>query len=96
MVAAALAFAVVVVVVAAAVAAAAAALAAGAIVVLVQGIDAGLVVIDAVTGIAAVVGFSLNFPRSQPFRIVFAICLGGTVSTTKQGLKAGTIYGFTV
>ena len=87
MVAAALDFVVVVVVVV---------VAAGAIVVLVQGIDAGLVVIDAVTGIAAVVGFSLNFPRSQPFRIVFAICLGGTVSTTKQGLKAGTIYGFTV
>ena len=40
---------------------------------------------------AATVVF-LDFPRSQPFRVVLAVCLGGTFSTIKQGLNAGTIY----
>ena len=82
MVAFALAFAVVV-----AAAVAAAAVAASAVVVLAQGFD---------TVINAVVGFSLNFPRYQPFRIVFAVCLGGTVSTIRQGFYAGTTNGFAV
>ena len=65
----------------------AAAVAASAVVVLAQGFD---------TVINAVVGFSLNFPRYQPFRIVFAVCLGGTVSTIRQGFYAGTTNGFAV
>ena len=51
-------------------------------------------VINAVVGFFA--KFSFNFKRYQPFRIVFAVCLGGTASTIRQGLHAGTINGFAV
>ena len=64
---------------------------AAAVAVLAQRFDA---VINAVVGFFP--KFSLNFPRYQPFRFVFAVCLGGTASRIRQGLYVGTINGFAV